>query len=196
MKLPKGYFKVPDFVFALGLTAYVLIVLIYLCRRSDKHGVSFPSLNRIGKDCGIKSRTTVINAIKQLQDLKLIEKVRSGSKGRSNRYKLSTSIIAATRNQSVKYESKNNSSSAEQPCSNTEHKLVHKMNTKDYTEKEIKKKKEHTCNKEIINQKTDSASSKRKAFHEAIELVKRRALGEQIDLSPILQKLRGGGEDV
>jgi len=189
MKLPKGYFKVPDFVFVLGLTVYALIVLIYLCRRSDKDGVSYPSLNRICKDCGIKSRTTVISAIKQLENLKLIEKIDSGSKGSSNHYRLSDSIIAATRNKILEDKIKNQCSYVEQPRSDIGHKPVHNMNTKEYTKKENKKNKENTCNKETKNQNFDSTNSKQKALHEAVELVKRRALGEKVDLSPILEKL-------
>jgi len=190
MKLPKGYFKVPDFVFVLGLTVYALIVLIYLCRRSDKYGVSFPSLNLIGKDCGIKSRTTVIKAIKELEELRLIEKIESGSEGRANRYRLSNTIIDITRKKSINNELINSSSYAEQPSSNNGHKPVHNMNTKEYTKKENKKNKENTCKKEIKNKNLDSPNIKQKNFSKDIDILRRRASGENIDLPPYLQKLR------
>ncbi|NIQ17156.1 MAG: hypothetical protein GTO02_23075 [Candidatus Dadabacteria bacterium] len=192
MKLPKGYFKVPNWVFGLGLSAYALLILMYFCRRADKNGWLFPSLNRIGKDCSIKSRTTVSKAIEELQSMDLIRKMPSHSPGRSNRYKLSSSIIETVITDKT---NKQPGSLNEQPCSSREHKPVQEMNTKEYTEKEnIKEGKSRK--KEKNKTKQDSPSSSRKDFSKAVELLNRRALGEDVDLSTIYPEYKGGKEDV
>lgn len=70
-----GYFQVPDLVFDLPLSANEKLLLIYFMRRADKGGRSFPSVNRICRDCGIKSRNTVRKAVKGLEKAALVRKV-------------------------------------------------------------------------------------------------------------------------
>ena len=60
-----GYFKAPDGIFDLNLSANAMLVLLNLCRRADKEGRSFPSKNRIARDCGFSKRTTD-GAVKEL----------------------------------------------------------------------------------------------------------------------------------
>jgi len=85
-----GYFKCPDNIFGSGLSPKAKLVLVYLCRRADKKGRSFPSKNRIAKDCGFSKRT----ADKAVDELIIwgIVKV-NPIRGTSNRYFLDDSII-------------------------------------------------------------------------------------------------------
>ncbi len=69
---------------------------MYLCRRSDKTGVSFPSEDRIGTNCSIKSKATVIKALKELEKVGLISIHRS--KGTSNTYQLSEEVLTVIKN--------------------------------------------------------------------------------------------------
>jgi len=60
-----GYFRAPDAIFDLNLSANAMLVLLNLYRRADKEGRSFPSKNRIARDCGFSKRTTD-RAVKEL----------------------------------------------------------------------------------------------------------------------------------
>src|SRR3990172_8155463 len=86
-----GYFKAPDFIFDLPLSEHAKLIVLYLCRRSDSQGLSFPSLERIGKDCSIKSRTTSIKALKELYKAGLI--IKDNSKRASNTYQLLEQVL-------------------------------------------------------------------------------------------------------
>ncbi len=79
-----GYFQVPDVVFDLPLTANEKLVLIYFMRRADREGRSFPSVERICRDCGIKSKSTVRKVLKGLEKVGLVRVERKPSK--SNRF--------------------------------------------------------------------------------------------------------------
>ena len=79
-----GYFQVPDLVFDLPLTVTEKLVLIYFMRRADREGRSFPSVERICRDCGIKSRSTVRKVLKGLEKEGLVRIERKPSK--SNRF--------------------------------------------------------------------------------------------------------------
>lgn len=82
----------PNFLFDLPIGEHAKLILIYLCRRADRKGFSFPSLDRMGRDCGIGSHNTVGKAIKELESKDLIIK-ESGGVGRSNRYRLAPRIL-------------------------------------------------------------------------------------------------------
>ena len=69
-----GYFQVPDMVFDLPLAANEKLVLIYFMRRSDRAGRSFPSVDRICRDCGMKSENTARKAVRNLVSAGLIHK--------------------------------------------------------------------------------------------------------------------------
>lgn len=92
-----GYFKTPDFVFDLPLSAHAKLILIYFCRRSDKYGVSFPSVKTISKDTGIKSHTSIRKYIRELIDKGYITILQKGKNGVSNRYQLSDAILNMVR---------------------------------------------------------------------------------------------------
>jgi len=70
-----GYFQVPDLVFDLDLTANEKLVLIYFMRRADREGRSFPSVERICRDCGFGSRNTARKAMNSLIEAGLIRRV-------------------------------------------------------------------------------------------------------------------------
>lgn len=78
-----GYFQVPDLVFDLPLTANEKLVLIYFMRRADRAGRSFPSVERICRDCGIKSQSTVRKVLKGLEREGLVRIERKPSKSNS-----------------------------------------------------------------------------------------------------------------
>jgi hypothetical protein len=78
------YFQVPDLVFDLKLTANEKLVLIYFMRRADRAGRSFPSIERICRDCGFKAQNTVRRAVKGLEAQGLLRVERKAS--RSNRF--------------------------------------------------------------------------------------------------------------
>lgn len=63
-------------IFDLGLSAYAKIVYAYLCSCADSTGQSSPSPKEIAEKCSIKSRQTVLNAIKELNEAGLIDAAR------------------------------------------------------------------------------------------------------------------------
>ena len=79
-----GYFQVPDLVFDLDLTANEKLVLIYFMRRADRQGRSFPSVERICRDCGFGAQNTVRKAVKGLEQRGLLRVERKAS--RSNQF--------------------------------------------------------------------------------------------------------------
>lgn len=93
-----GYFKAPDFIFSLDLPPYAIVVLLYFCRRADKHGLCFPSVKKIARDTGIKSETSVRKSIRQLVSYDLVRVVKRGKEGVSNRYQLTERVLSKVRN--------------------------------------------------------------------------------------------------
>lgn len=79
-----GYFQVPDLVFDLDLTANEKLVLIYFMRRADRRGRSFPSVERICRDCGFGAQNTARKAVKGLEQRGLLRVERKAS--RSNQF--------------------------------------------------------------------------------------------------------------
>jgi predicted transcriptional regulator len=71
-------------IFDLGLSAYAKIVYAYLCSCADNTGQSSPSLKDIAKKCSIKSRQTVLNAIKELNEAGLIDAARRTGADKGN----------------------------------------------------------------------------------------------------------------
>ena len=100
-----GYFKVPDFIFDLGLEPYEILVLINLIRRANKSGECFPSLARICRDTGIKSENTVRKTITSLISNKFVTLL-STKQGCSNRYQVSPIIYETIKLADSKYKNK------------------------------------------------------------------------------------------
>lgn len=92
-----GYFKAPDFIFELGISPNAKLMLLLFCRRADPSGRSFPSIEQISGDTGIKSRTSARKYILELIKNGHITKLRQGKKGVSNRYQLSETILNIVR---------------------------------------------------------------------------------------------------
>jgi len=86
------YFKSPDAVFDLNLSAYALLVMFNLLRRSDKYGQSFPSVKRICRDTSIASPTSVHKALKELTGRDFINK--TSRLGESTIYKITPSFFS------------------------------------------------------------------------------------------------------
>jgi hypothetical protein len=157
-----GYFQVPDVVFDLPLTANEKLVLIYFMRRADRTGRSFPSMDRICRDCGFGSRNTAYKAINNLTNLGLIR--RSPVPGRSHNYFVSKDLCRVIEEAKERYagrvkESSPTCSEYEHPCSNNEPPGVQNMNTKEYTV-EGSTEKEYTV-------KTEARKNKKRAPEEA-----------------------------
>lgn len=74
----------PDLVFDLDLTANEKLVLIYFMRRADRQGRSFPSVERICRDCGFGAQNTARKAVKGLEQRGLLRVERKAS--RSNQF--------------------------------------------------------------------------------------------------------------
>jgi len=85
-----GYFRAPDDIFDLPISANAKLILLNLCRRADKKGCSFPSRRKIASDCSMTVRT-VDSGIKELEDKKTIMK--SKKTGKSNTYHLCNEYI-------------------------------------------------------------------------------------------------------
>lgn len=85
----RSCFRTHEFI-QMGLNPTDIVVYMNLVERADKFGTCYPSLNRIACDCGLKTRTTVSKAIKNLELSGLIVKTnryheKSGGQ-RSNTY--------------------------------------------------------------------------------------------------------------
>src|SRR3990172_6366571 len=143
----QGYFKSPDCIFELPLSKNAKFICLYLCRRADRDGFSFPSLQRIGKDCSIKSKTTVEKAVKELVKAGLVVKIHL--KGKSNTYRLSEQILSIVRPSGREDQEKNPeqeykpSELNSPPCQNLEYTIsffepqpCQDLNSKEYTFKE------------------------------------------------------------
>lgn len=162
-----GYFQVPDVVFDLPLAANEKLVLIYFMRRADRTGRSFPSVERICRDCGFGSRNTAYKAINNLVKLGHIR--RRPIPGRSHNYFISRELRRVIENAKSKYSGRMNESSPtcseyEHPCSDNEQPDVQNMNTKEYTvegstEKEYTVKKETHKNIKRTNEEAHASSS-------------------------------------
>jgi len=72
----KNWYYSYNLIFELEISIYAKMVYKYLCRCADGDGHAFPSLNDIAKKCSIKSRQTVITAIKELEGARLLSKER------------------------------------------------------------------------------------------------------------------------
>lgn len=162
----------PDLVFDLDLTANEKLVLIYFMRRADKKGRSFPSVERICRDCGFGSRNTAYKAMKTLINAGLIR--REPVPGRSHNCFVSQKlyqVIEGARKRSAGKRNGPDESSGhltdlshnvtetsdtcsldEQGCSCGEQPGVQNMNTKEYTV-EGRLRKEYTV-KEDAREKT------------------------------------------
>jgi len=153
-----GYYKTPDFIFDILLSPQAIAILSYFCRRADKSGRSFPSIDRICKDTGIKSPTSVRKYINKLIELDLVKKFPGGKKSGSNFYQLSSDIVKEVRNNKkvnnydqsnsddpVKTEEEQGSNS-DYPQSNSDSRGGQEMTTKENTYKENTYKEEEKNN--------------------------------------------------
>jgi DNA-binding transcriptional regulator YhcF (GntR family) len=107
-KISAGYFQVPECVFDLSLPANEKLLLIYFLRRANREGRSFPSVGRICRDCGIKSRTTVSKAIKGLEKAGFVRK--SEVAGRPHFYIVSKEFYEVIRAAKEKHSGNRNES--------------------------------------------------------------------------------------
>lgn len=149
IKKNSGWFKSPDCTFGSPLSPLAKVVLFYFCRRADRNGRSFPSINKICKDTGIKSPTTVQKYINELIENDLVTKFSGGKKGGSNFYQLSSEIGQIVRKNS-KSDPKETSniddpsstkeaelgSNSDYPQSNSDSRGGQEMTTKENTYKE------------------------------------------------------------
>lgn len=72
----KNWFYSYNLIFELELSLQAKMIYTYLCRCADNEGQSFPSLNDIAKKCSIKTRQTVVNGIKELEEARMLSKER------------------------------------------------------------------------------------------------------------------------
>jgi len=147
-ELNQRYFRAPNFIFdpRLPLAPNSRLIFCCLCRRADKHGLSFPSLGKICEDTGIRSDNTVRKALKGLYELGIVKKLSSLRKRGSNRYVLSEAvlkIIYSNSKQSTVINNKTDPSNIEHQYANDEHpysniELEHTqiLSTKEYPDKE------------------------------------------------------------
>jgi hypothetical protein len=96
-----GYFQVPDLVFDLPLAANEKLVLIYFMRRADRAGRSFPSVERICRDCGFGSKNTALKVINSLVNRGLIR--RRPVPGRSHDYFVSRELCRVIEDAKARY---------------------------------------------------------------------------------------------
>lgn len=87
----KGTFvTVPNKQYLQGQKPIVLTVYFWLCSFSDEYGECFPSRTRLAKDCGVTPKT-IDEAVKKLEELCLIEKIKRTKKNgewQSNLYQI------------------------------------------------------------------------------------------------------------
>jgi predicted transcriptional regulator len=83
-----GYFRVPDALFDLHLSAHAKLVYANLCRRVGRTN-PFPSHKRIAEDCSC-SVATVKRALRELVKATLVTVQTHGHAGKSNYYYLNT----------------------------------------------------------------------------------------------------------
>jgi len=79
----KNWYYSYNLIYDLELSIHAKMVYTYLCRCADSDGQAFPSLNDIAKKCSIKSRQTVVNAIKELEGARLLSKERRTRENKS-----------------------------------------------------------------------------------------------------------------
>jgi hypothetical protein len=106
-----GYFQVPDLVFDLPLTANEKLVLIYFMRRADRKGRSFPSVERICRDCGFKSENTARKVVRKLVKDGLVQV--KPVPGRSHNYFVSRELYRVIQDAKAKHGKNGNASSNE-----------------------------------------------------------------------------------
>jgi len=70
----RNWFYSYNMIFEQDISMQAKLIYLYLCRCADEEGQSFPSHSTIGEKCGIKSRQTVINALKELESIGLLTK--------------------------------------------------------------------------------------------------------------------------
>lgn len=104
----------PDLVFDLELTANEKLVLIYFMRRADREGRSFPSVERICRDCGFGSRNTARKAMNSLIEAGLIR--RESVRGRSYNFYISRELRRVIENAKAGYVKNGIASPAARNC--------------------------------------------------------------------------------
>ena len=153
IQMSGGYFQVPDIVFDMPLAANEKLVLVYFMRRADRAGRSFPSVDRICRDCGFRSKNTALKVIRNLVETGLIRK--KPVPGRSHNYFVSGDLYRVIEDAKERYRKAKDGSTPplhdltdiegrvkktsptcseyERPCSNNEPPGVQNMNPKEYT---------------------------------------------------------------
>lgn len=134
-----GYFRAPDFIFdeCPQLSSNAKLIFCNLCRRINQSGNCFPSQERIGRDCGIKSPKTVRKGLNELEDAGLIY-IKSGKKGsRSDSYQFTEKIMKVMHNRIHSIRDTNGQNVPNREVNNT-HDNEQNLPTKEYTKKENK----------------------------------------------------------
>jgi len=94
-----GYFRAPDDIFDLPISANAKLILLNLCRRANKTGSSFPSRKKIASDCSMSVRT-VDKFIMEIESNKKIMK--NKKTGKSNTYQLCDDYLSTLKLRKVK----------------------------------------------------------------------------------------------
>ncbi len=189
-------------VFDLPLTANEKLVLIYFLRRADRAGRSFPSVDRICRDCGFGSKNTALKAINNLVESGLVR--REPVPGRSHNYFVSRELCRIIEEAKVRYawrvkESSPTRSEYEHPCSNNEPPGVQNMNPKEYTvkketHKNIKRTNEEAHASSSLSPPVDNYSDNQVTLLDVAEHMHLLTPGERKEFDREAQKLGKPGE--
>ena len=94
----RDFFIAQNMIFNLDISEHAKIVYLYLCRCADDESQAFPSYSTIAKRCSI-SRRTALRAVRELQDVGLLEV--------KNRQMLKNGKLLYTSNLYILYDSPN-----------------------------------------------------------------------------------------
>lgn len=147
--ISNGYFRAPDFIFDEypQLSTKTKLIFCNLCRRVNRTGNCFPSQERIGRDCGIKSPKTVRKGLNELKDAGLIY-IKSGKEGsRSDSYQFTEKVMKVMNNKVDNIRDSNGQNLPNRGVNNT-HDNEQNLPTKEYTKKDNKFKERES----ILNQ--------------------------------------------
>ena len=97
MKYKKGTFVVVPLHALKGADAGLQTIFMWLCFHANQEGVCFPGYDLLLAETGIKSKTTLINKIKELENLGLVIKDsrRTGGHQDSNEYQICLEVLGA-----------------------------------------------------------------------------------------------------
>jgi hypothetical protein len=76
LDLQTNFFKAPNDIFEIYLNRYELLVYLYLARCANNTKTAFPKEETIMEKCNIRRKNNVSNAIKSLEEKKLLKVTR------------------------------------------------------------------------------------------------------------------------